>query len=34
LRDRFGLEVPDVWQVIESAMSSELDQGRALQNDR
>ena len=34
LRNRFGLEVPDVWEVIESAMSSEIDQRRALQNAR
>jgi dTDP-4-dehydrorhamnose reductase len=34
LRDRFGLEVPDVWEVIEGVMSSEIDQRRALQNAR
>jgi dTDP-4-dehydrorhamnose reductase len=34
LRNRFGLEVPDVWQVIESVMSSDIDQRRAIQNAR
>jgi len=32
LRDRFGLEVPDVWQVIESVMSSDVGQSRTMQN--
>jgi hypothetical protein len=32
LRDRFGLEVPDVWQVIESVTSSGVGQRRAIQN--
>jgi dTDP-4-dehydrorhamnose reductase len=32
LRDRFGLEVPDVWQVIESVTSSGVGQRRAMQN--
>ena len=32
LRDRFGLDVPDVWQVIESATGAEAGQSRAMQN--
>lgn len=32
LRNRFGLEVPDVWQVIESVTSSDVGQSRAMQN--
>jgi dTDP-4-dehydrorhamnose reductase len=33
LRDRFGLEVPDVWQVIESVTSVHAGQSRTMQND-
>jgi dTDP-4-dehydrorhamnose reductase len=32
LRERFGLEVPDPWQVIESVMSSDISQRRTVQN--
>jgi dTDP-4-dehydrorhamnose reductase len=32
LRHRFGLEVPDVWEVIESVTSSDLSQSRTMQN--
>jgi len=32
LRDRFGLEVPDVWQVIESVIDSDVSQSRKMQN--
>ena len=32
LRDRFGIEVPDVWPVIESVASSDLGEGRVMQN--
>jgi dTDP-4-dehydrorhamnose reductase len=32
LRDRFSLEVPDVWQVIESVTSADISQFRTMQN--
>jgi dTDP-4-dehydrorhamnose reductase len=32
LRNRFGLEVPDVWEVIESVTRSDLGQSRTMQN--
>jgi dTDP-4-dehydrorhamnose reductase len=32
LRNRFGLEVPDVWHVIESVTSADVDQSRAMQD--
>jgi dTDP-4-dehydrorhamnose reductase len=32
LRDRFGLEAPDVWQVIESVTRSDVIQSRTVQN--
>jgi dTDP-4-dehydrorhamnose reductase len=32
LRHRFGIEVPDVWQVIESVTGSDVGQSRTMQN--
>jgi dTDP-4-dehydrorhamnose reductase len=32
LRDRFGLQAPDVWQVIESVTRSDVIQCRTMQN--
>jgi dTDP-4-dehydrorhamnose reductase len=32
LRNRFGIEVPDVWQVIESVTGSDVGKSRTMQN--
>jgi hypothetical protein len=32
LRDRFGLEASDVWQIIESVTRSDVIQSRTMKN--
>jgi hypothetical protein len=34
LRNRFGIEVMDVWQVIESVTGLEIGKSRTMQNAR